>query len=317
MNAATEHVVPAPAGSRLWRPPWVGIITTVLMIIGIALGHAIMRAIEVTLGDERTYVASIYLGAASIVALWYGVRSRNETFATWMGFFAGLFVWMTWVEFFYMYFARQNFGIMPRMLDDGIRMKPEYMIMSATAGVLLFMLAYFIFDKDTRCNMFVWIQNRLGLRAGLGETTKRARDRNYANITFIETIFVTWFCYEWTLALGEPAFFGSAAAAKYASIASMVVATIWGGFCFSRLINYRRTSTALRYAIPTANVLWVNVEVLSKLGLLKEVWLEPWNYPVEMSAFVGSFGVLVALIVYAPKKPSEIASGARGSEPAA
>jgi len=306
MSATPQAAVQAPTGSRLWKPPIVGIMTTVLMVIGIALGHTMMRVIETTLGDDNTYVASIFLGLASIIGLWYGVRSRNETFATWTGFFAGLFIWMTWVEFFYMYYARKNFGMMPRMLDETVRMKPEYMIMTATVGVLLFMLAYFIFDKDTRCNMFVWIQNRLGLREGIGDSTKRARDRNYAIITFMETIYVTWFCYEWTLLLGEPAFFSSGAVAKAASLASMVIATIWGGFCFTRLLNYRRTATALRYAIPTANVLWVNVEVLSKLGLLTEVWLEPWKYKMEMSIFFAAFAVLTLLIIYAPKKPSEI-----------
>ena len=96
------------------------------------------------------------------------------------------------------------------------------------------------------------------------------------------------------------------AEAKAASLVSMVVATIWGGFCFTRLLSYRRTATALRYAIPTANVLWVNVEILSNLGLLTEVWLEPWKYKVEMSVFLAAFVTLTLLVIYAPKKRSEV-----------
>ena len=294
-----------PTGSKLWQPPIVGIITTVLMFIGVALGHTVMRVIETKLGDSA-YAASVWLGAASIIALWIGVRSRNETFATWIGFFAGLFVWMTWVEFFYMFYARAQFGMLPRMEGDAVRQYPEYVIMSATAGILLFMLAYFIFDKDTRCNMFVWIQRRLGLTKGLGVSTLRARDRNYAVITFMETIFVTWFCYQWTLILGDPAFFADRADAHVADLASMVLATIWGGFCFTRLVTYRRTATALRYALPTANILWVNVEILSRLGLLTEVWLDPWKYRLEVGVFTAAFFGLMLLIVYAPKKPSEL-----------
>mgnify|MGYP000228789440 CR=1 FL=1 len=38
--------------------------------------------------------------------------------------------------------------------------------------------------------MFLWIQRRLGLREGLGPSTRTARDRNYAIITFMETVYV-------------------------------------------------------------------------------------------------------------------------------
>jgi hypothetical protein len=159
-----------PGTSRLWRPPLVGIITALLMLIGIALGHAVMVMIQNALGFDSTYLASIGIGLLAVVALWYGVKSRNESFATWTGFFSGLFVWMAWVEFFYMYYGRKNFGLMPRVQSGEIGAEPEYLIMSATVGVLLTMLVYHTFDKDTRCNMFVWIQDRLGLRAGLYRT---------------------------------------------------------------------------------------------------------------------------------------------------
>ena len=46
--------------------------------------------------------------------------------------------------------------------------------MAATVGVLLTMLCFYTFDKDTRCNMFVWIQNRLGLREALGPEAREA-----------------------------------------------------------------------------------------------------------------------------------------------
>lgn len=296
----------APAESKLWRPPLVGIITTVIMLFGIALGHAAMRAIEEALGHDRTYIASIGIGALAIVALWYGVKSRNENFATWVGFFAGLAVWMSWVEFFYMYYGRKNFGMMPRMDGFEVTTEPEYLIMAATVGVLLMQLAFYTFDKDTRCNMFVWIQNRLGLRDGLGPSTKTARDRNYAIITFMETIYVTWFCYAWNLLVFDPAVVGAGESARLAMFATVFVSITWGGYCFSRLIRYRRTSTALRYAIPTANIFWISVEISSRLGLFTEVWLYPSKYVVEIGLYTLAFTVLSIMIYRAPKKPSEV-----------
>ncbi len=296
----------AAGGSRLWRPPIVGIITTIIMLFAIGLGHAAMRAVEAMLGHDNTYIASIGLGFLGIVALWYGVKSRHENFATWVGFGAGLLIWMAWIEFFYMYYGRKNFGLMPRMENGSVTTEPEYLIMAATIGVLFTMLAYYIFDKDTRCNMFVWIQEKLALREGLGPRTKTARDRNYALITFMETFYVTWFMYAWNLLVFDPAFVGFGDAALGAEAATVFVSITWGGFCFSRLIKYRRTSSALRYAIPTANILWISVEIASRWGILTEIWLYPREYMLELGWFLLAFGVMSVMIYRAPKKPSEV-----------
>ncbi len=297
-----------PAGSRLWRPPFVGILTCVLMFVGVGVGHAVMSAIEDGLGRDLTYRVSFLLGCGGIVMLWYGVKSKSESFATWIGFFAGITVYMTWIEFFYMYYGRKNFGMLPRLETQAVDApigEPEYMIMAATVGLLLTHLVYFILDKDTRCNMFVWIQNRLGLRAVLGPSTKTAKDRNYAIITFMETFYVTWFCYAWNLLIFDPSIVGYGQTAFLAESATMVLCIAWGGFCFSRLVRYRRTSTALRYAIPTANILWINSEILSKWGMFTEVWVEPYKYLPEVGLICLAFLIMVALIWYAPKKPSE------------
>jgi len=294
----------------------VGIITTVLMLLAIGIGHAVMVAIEKALGSDNTYFASIGIGFLGIVGLWYGVRSNSENFATWMGFGAGLVVWMSWVEFFYMYYGRANFGLMPRMESLEVTTEPEYLIMTATVGVLLTTCAFYTFDKDTRCNMFVWIQNRLGLRRGLGPSTKTARDRNYAIITFMETFYVTWFVYAWNLLIFDPAFVGRGQGAFIAEAATVLVSIAWGGFCFSRLIRYRRASSALRYAIPTANILWINVEIFSGWGLFTEVWLAPQEYMAEVGLILLAFSLLAWLIHRAPKKPSETGDWVPGGKAA-
>jgi len=290
---------------RFWQPPFVGIITTVLMLFGVGLAHALMVAFAEVLG-EQTYIGSLLVGAGSIVLLWYAVRSNNENFATWTGFFCGIFVWMTWVEFFYMWYGRENFGLMPRIYDGTDVGEPEYLIMSATIGVLMTMMVFYTFDKDTRCNMFVFFQKHLRLREGLGPSTKTSRDRNYAIITFMETFYVTWFVYAWNLTIFDPAFVGTGAGPLYASLGTVFVSVIWGGYCFSRLIKYKRTSSALRYAIPTANILWINLEIFSHWGWLTEIWLEPGKYTLEVSAFLLAFIILTVLIYRAPKKPSEV-----------
>jgi hypothetical protein len=304
--STTAAEQPNTGGSKLWRAPFVGIAVVVIMILGIGLAHALMRAIENALGHDNTYVASIFMGLGAMLALWYGIKSKSENFATWIGFFSGIVIWMTWVEFFYMYYGRKNFGMMPRMEDGAVTTEPEYLIMAGTVGLLMMMLFFYTFDKDTRCNMFVWIQNRLGLREGLGPATKKARDRNYAIITFMETVYVTWFCYAWNLLVFDPAFVGFGESAFYAEAGSVFVSIVWGGFCFSRLLKYRRTSTAVRYGLPTANILWISVEISSRWGVLTEIWLYPAEYAIELLAILGAFTVLTIMIYRAPKKSSEI-----------
>jgi len=296
--------------SLLWRPPIVGIVSFVLMLFAIALGHTMMILIEHEIGQDNAYVLSIFLGAAAIVLLWYAIKSKNESFQTWVGFLTGLVVWMTWVEFFFMFYGRSNWGMVPRMDGpDGLSVSgtsPEYMIMGATVGLLMLMMCFYTFDKDTRCNMFVWFQKKLGLREGLGPSTKKARDRNYAIITFMETIYVFWFCYIWNLLCFDPGLVGTGDLFFGINMATVLVAFVWSGFCISRLIKFRRISTALRYAIPVGNIFWVSVEVGTKWKLFTEIWINPWEYKIEMSVVFAAFMILALLLIYAPKKPSEL-----------
>jgi len=303
---------PAPVigKSKLWQPPIVGIVTFVLMFVGVGLAHTLMVLIEHGLGKETTLAVSPLLGFIGIVMLWYGVKSKSENFQTWIGFLGGIIVWMCWVEFFYMWYGRMNWGILPRMDGvDGLRVSgtwPEYMIMGSTIGTLLMMLCFYTFDKDTRCNMFLWFQDKLGLKEALGRSTKTARDRNYAIITFMETFFVTWFCYAWNLLIFDPGLVGASKLFLGLNMGSVFVATVWSGFCFTRLIQFKRTSTALRYAIPVGNIFWLNVEILEKFDMLTAIWVDPWSYTLEMSVIFAAFLVLIGLLVLAPKKPSEL-----------
>jgi len=309
-TAAIENNV---GKSRLWKPPIVGVVTFVLMLFAIGLGHTSMVLIEHWLGRDNIFMASIFIGAAGIILLWYGIKSKNENFQTWVGFFAGLIIWMTWIEFFYMWYGRMNWGMVPRMDGvDGLRVSgtyPEYMIMGATVGLLLMQLCFYTFDKDTRCNMFLWFQKKLGLQDGLGHSTKTAKDRNYAIITFMETIYVTWFCYMWNLLCFDPGLVGSEDLFFALNMATIFVSFVWSGYCFSRLIKFKRISTALRYAIPVGNVFWVSMEVATKWKLFTDIWIDPWSFKVELSVITGAFLMLILLLVLAPKKPSEVGQG--------
>ena len=71
-------------------------------------------------------------------------------------------------------------------------------------------------------------------------------------------------------------------------------------------MKYRRVSSAVRYAIPTSIILWVDVEFMSRWGLLKEVWIHPQEYILECSMILVGCIIVTILTMRSPKKPSEL-----------
>lgn len=273
MTATTLDDAPAnPLLRALYRPPVIGILafTAALMIIPIA--HALMVLTEHLFGESHRYTAAFVMGAAGIYILWIGVKLRREALGTWLGFFAGTLLWTSWVEFAFMFYGRVLYGVPVELEGDRIIQLPEYLMMSTSVGVLGTCFFYFFFNKDTRCNFFVWFHKVLGLH--MGERTS-GRDRNFAAITFMETVFVTWFFYLAQLAIYDPALIGAQHPIAYISF---FICFVWGAYLFIRLMKYRRVSSAVRYAIPTSIILWVDVEFMSRWGLLKEVWIHPQEY---------------------------------------
>lgn len=301
MTTATLDDAPAnPLLRALYRPPVIGILafTAALMIIPIA--HALMVLTEHLFGESHRYTAAFVMGAAGIYILWIGVKLRREALGTWLGFFAGTLLWTSWVEFAFMFYGRVLYGVPVEMEGDKIIQLPEYLMMSTSVGVLGTCFFYFFFNKDTRCNFFVWFHKVLGLH--MGERTS-GRDRNFAAITFMETVFVTWFFYLAQLAIYDPALIGAQHPIAYISF---FICFVWGAYLFIRLMKYRRVSSAVRYAIPTSIILWVDVEFMSRWGLLKEVWIHPQEYILECSMILAGCIIVTILTMRSPKKPSEL-----------
>ena len=301
MTATTLDDAPAnPLLRALYRPPVIGILafTAALMIIPIA--HALMVLTEHLFGESHRYTAAFVMGAAGIYILWIGVKLRREALGTWLGFFAGTLLWTSWVEFAFMFYGRVLYGVPVELEGDRIIQLPEYLMMSTSVGVLGTCFFYFFFNKDTRCNFFVWFHKVLGLH--MGERTS-GRDRNFAAITFMETVFVTWFFYLAQLAIYDPALIGAQHPIAYISF---FICFVWGAYLFIRLMKYRRVSSAVRYAIPTSIILWVDVEFMSRWGLLKEVWIHPQEYILECSMILAGCIIVTILTMRSPKKPSEL-----------
>jgi hypothetical protein len=287
-----EQATAAPRGklmSLLYRPPWVGLLAFVIVFVVQALGHTVMIVMEeVWPGPGYVYQSAFALGALGAVLLFVGMKSPNEVAATWYGFWAGTFLWTGWIEFSFVWSG--NYLGVPDLMDPAvpgaIATKAEYLVMMSSVGILFATLAYFLLNKETKCNFFVFFQRHLGLRTG---RPSPGYERNFAAITALETIYVVWFFYLVLLFLYDESILGDRHPVAYVVF---FLNTIWAVYLFQRLMRFWKVTTAIRYGIPTAIIAWNTVELAGRWHLFTEFWEKPQEFALEMSLFTA--GVVIA-----------------------
>jgi hypothetical protein len=292
MNANVEKGLPPTAGGMkgfLARPPWPGLMAFIIVFVVQALGHTVMIMMEdIWPGPGYVYESAIAMGMFGAVLLWLGMRNPNEVAATWYGFWAGTFLWTGWIEFAFVWSA-QVLGV-PDLMDKyspgSIATKGEYLVMMSSIGVMGATLVYFLFNKETKCNFFIWFQRHLGLKTG---KPNPAHERSFAGITALETIYVIWFFYLFLLFLYDESFFGDRHPAAYVVFGLNI---IWAVYLFRRLMLFWKVTTAIRYGIPTAIVAWNAVELGGRWKLFTEFWEYPEKHAIELIAI--TVGVALA-----------------------
>ena len=281
----------------LYRPPSVGLLAFAIVFIFQGLGHTIMIVMEnVWPGEHYIYESAFALGLFGAVLLFYGMRSEKEVAATWLGFWAGSFLWTGWVEFAFVWSG--EFLQVPDLMDPNvagvIATKAEYLVMMSSIGVLAATLLYFLLNPETKCNMFLWLQRNAKLKTG--KPTK-GHKRNFAAITALETIYVIWFFYLVLLFLYNEDIAGEKSIAAYVFF---FLNTIWAVYLFQRLIKFWRVTTAIRYGIPTAIIAWNSVELMGRWGLFTSIWEKPQEFWLEMTLFTVAIVIAALLAVKTP-----------------
>jgi hypothetical protein len=283
--------------SLLYRPPWVGLMAFAIVFIFQGIGHTIMIVMEnVWPGEHYIYESAFALGLFGAVLLFYGMRSEKEVAATWLGFWAGSFLWTGWVEFAFVWSG--DFLQVPDLMDPNIAgeiaTKAEYLVMMSSIGVLGATLVYFLLNPETKCNMFLWLQRNAKLKTG--KPTK-GHKRNFAAITALETIYVIWFFYLVLLFLYNEDIAGEKSIAAYVFF---FLNTIWAVYLFQRLIKFWRVTTAIRYGIPTAIIAWNSVELMGRWNLFTSIWEKPQEFWLEMTLFTVAVVIAACLAVITP-----------------
>ena len=295
MSSETEAGVKTssnPLLNMLYRPPWVGLLAFVLVFVVQALGHTVMIVMEeVWPGQNYIYESAFAMGLLGAVLLLIGMRSANEVSATWLGFWAGTFLWTGWIEFSFVW-SGHYLGV-PDLMDANvpgeIATKAEYLVMMSSIGIMGATLVYFMLNKETKCNFFIWFQRNLKLRTG---KPNPAHERNFAAITALETIYVIWFFYLLLLFMYDERILGDRHPVTYGIF---FVNVIWAVYLFQRLMKFWRVTTAIRYGIPTAIVAWNVVEIAGRWHLFTEFWEKPQEFWLEMSLITA--GVVIAGIL--------------------
>jgi hypothetical protein len=272
-----------------YRPPWVGLLAFLIVFLFQGLGHTIMIVMEeVWPGEDYVYQSAFAMGLVGAIMLFIGMKSDNEVKATWLGFWAGSLLWTGWVEFAFVWAG--EFLAVPDLMDPNlageIATKAEYLVMMSSIGVLGATLVYFLLNRETKCNFFLWFQRNAGLRTG--KPTKGYK-RNFAAITALETIYVIWFFYLVLLFLYNPDIAGEHSPAAYIFF---FLNTIWAVYLFNRLMKFWKVTTAIRYGIPTAIIAWNTVELMGRWNIFTSFWEKPQEFWLEMTLF--SVAVVIA-----------------------
>lgn len=285
--------------------PWTGILSFIIVLFMMPLGHAAMILMEKILGHNLLYLAALLLGVIGVGLLVLGIYSKKEITATFAGLFGGMLVWTGWVEFAYVYYANR-YGVQPLIENGEIVTKPEYLIMPSSVGFWAIIMLFYIFSIKSNCVLFTWIQDKLHYGAAKKavsdeQSVSRLQPvvRNYAMTTFMEMNIIMWTCYIVLLFVYDERFFGD-----HHPVTSIIAfgSLAWSIYLFVKLLKIKKLGYAIRYAIPTVIIFWTFVEIMGRWDMLKEIWVEPSHYWMEMTVMLVAFVVLSVVLFWKHRK---------------
>ncbi len=276
----------------IYRKPFPGIVAFTIAFLSQWLGHGAWAFIRGVFGDYHE-AASLGVGAVGAGLIWFGLK-RSEVPATWLGFLGALLVWVGWFEFTFEFYAGM-FSIPTYTSPTNLPIQGGATVLMATMPIMLALfLVYGMFNRQTKCNLIRWFHRNLRFNPGMPTPDN---GRSFARITAIETLFVTWFCYEFWLYVGY-LFSDTMIMVAYAAWAA------WTGYILLKLIKIPRVGHAVRYGIPVGIVAWGVAEMPAHFGLYSEIWLKPFEYAVTNSILLLIF---TAGMIYVARQPRKFA----------
>jgi hypothetical protein len=252
-----------------------GVIAFLIVLLSMPLGHAAMILMEHFLKGTLLNIAAFLLGVFGLILTYIGSLTSKDIKSTLLGFFGSLLVWTGWIEFGYMYFANK-LAVAPIIENGEITTKPEYLLMMSSIGFLIIFNLFYIFKIKNGCTMYSSIQRKIKIKTPSLNTTIST---NKSFTTFMESTMLLWTSYLLLMFAYDKDILGDR---HPLTIAIAMGCLIWSIFLFRKLIKIKTIGPAIRYALPTVIIFWTFVEVMGRIGIMKEIWVNPLQYKLEM-----------------------------------
>lgn len=294
-----------------------------IVLLMMPLGHALMILMEHFLEPTTLHYSAFLMGFVGLVITIAGVFVKGDTRQTCFGLAGALLFWTGWVEFLFAYFA-QRFGVHCDLVGNGVVQtvteyvngvgvkhtftingtpledfsraelkaicgsRPEYLIMPATFGMWMMFVVMYTFCTRTGCLFIRWVQRHCVINE---KVELRPMAYHPSIVMFMEWNIMMWGLYMLLMFCYDPVFLGDHHPVTYAIAAICLIGSV---LMFKKQLYIKQWGRNLRMAYATVIVFWTFVEVVARNGLFKEIWVDPMNHVVEMSAVLAIF---VALIV--------------------
>jgi len=293
--AKAEYEAP-PALLRFYRTPFIGLFAFIAVLLSNPVAHSLSVTVRHLMPPAYGGVAQLLIGLVGFALLLRGTRREGEIQGTLLGFAAGLLVWLGWASFLFS-FNPMDLNMPPVEVTPGASRPANLLFIQGSFGICIATLLFFVFNKDTKCDAFRWLQRKCRLSLGKAGS---GQGRNYCRITFMETIYVTWFCYGFSLFLGDGRFLGYNHWGTYAIVGALAV---WSIYLIWKLSKFSRVMAAIRFAIPTKAIFWIPFgEFGPKYGFYEDVWINPQKYSLEMWGVFVLFMALICATAFFPQR---------------
>jgi hypothetical protein len=248
-----------------------------------AIGHIAMVLVE-KYNPAYKFTFGWQMAVAGFIIIYMTRWMKSDGWQSFWGMLGGLALWFAF-EYSLMY-GGERLGVCYTWNGS----YPEYRLMKWTFMPLLMVSTYLLYQESVRCNFIFFLRRVFRLMRTKAIATGKIG--NYGPRTAFEYIMITWTFYILLMIAYDPELFG-----PYSWFTYMLFFASFSVFfylCY-KLLGYGRFGANLRYAIPTVTILWNDIEILAKWGMLKEPWVHI-NWPI-MSVIIAGFVVSTWLIV--------------------
>ncbi len=272
----------------------IGIVAFMAVLLTMPLGHALMILMEHFMSPAAVNYSAFAMGLAGIVMVITGVFATGDTKQTLWGLIGGLLFWTGWVEFIYVYYTHR-FGVEPLLNEaNEIVTKPEYLILPSSFGFWVMFMLLYTFSIKSGCDFFRWIQ-KLFFKKSSETINIKPITHHTSIVTFMELNMILWTSYLLLLTCYDNNFIGDQSIFTLAVAFACLIGSL---FMMKKLLKITQWGYAIRYAIATVVVFWTFIEIMGRLNLFNEIWVQPLAYKNEMIVILTSFLLLFVILFY-------------------